>query len=65
MVNTQALDNDMIMLEKTGMKDVLCRQYEEARDIEQTIIQDRQELAKKIKEQKQKLDSVLDGHESL
>lgn len=47
------------------MKDHLDAEYEKARDVESQILEKRQQLATKLKEQKDKLNAIFEGHETL
>lgn len=53
------------MVGMSGIKDHLDEEYEKAKVVEAQILEKRQQLAGKIKESKEKLDQIFDGHETL
>jgi hypothetical protein len=58
-------DIDLHMVGMSGVKGHLDAEYEKAKVVEAQILEKRQQLATKIKESKDKLDQIFEGHETL
>lgn len=64
-IGVESYDTQMHMVGTIGLKEELDAQYEQAKIIEAQILERRQAIAKKLKEQKDKLDQIYEGHENL